>query len=176
MSITTKRGDSGTTDLLFGGKASKTAPQVESLGEVDELNAVLGLARVAMDGEAADAIDQIQKWLVTLMGELAMPEGENAAYDKAGFGRISETEIAWVENLSGQIEGDRKFAGWLRPGAVGGELAARLHIARTVARRAERSTWKVSEKVATAELRIFLNRLSDALWLMARKSEEGEQA
>jgi len=176
MSITTKRGDGGTTDLLFGGKASKVAPQVEALGEVDELNAVLGLARVAMDGEAAETIDQIQKWLVTLMGELAMPEGGEAAYDQAGFGRIGESEIAWVENLSGGIEGDRKFRGWLRPGAGGGELAARLHLARTVARRAERSTWKVANEIATGELRIFLNRLSDALWLMARKTEEGEEA
>lgn len=172
MSITTKRGDDGMTDLLFSGKVAKTAPQVEALGAVDELNAVLGLARVAMDGEAAEAIDQIQKWLVTLMGELAMPEGKDAEYDKAGFGRIGETEIEWVESLSQGIEGDRKFKGWLRPGAAGGELAARLHIARTVARRAERRAWEVSEKVSSKELRIFLNRLSDALWLMARKSEE----
>ncbi len=98
MSITTKRGDEGTTDLLFGGKSSKTASQVEALGEVDELNAVLGLARVAMDGEAAEVIDQIQKRLVTLMGELAMPEGKDEAYEKAGFGRITEKEIEWVEN------------------------------------------------------------------------------
>ncbi|MDB4271937.1 ATP:cob(I)alamin adenosyltransferase [Akkermansiaceae bacterium] len=91
MSITTKRGDSGTTDLLFGGKASKTAPQVESLGEVDELNAVLGLARVAMDGEAADAIDQIQKWLVTLMGE--------------------ETKTDFRKAL--KIVMDQKFHGWI---------------------------------------------------------------
>ncbi|MDB4500707.1 cob(I)yrinic acid a,c-diamide adenosyltransferase [Akkermansiaceae bacterium] len=172
MSITTKRGDEGMTDLLFSGKAAKTAPQVEALGAVDELNAVLGLARVAMDGEAAEVIDQIQKWLVTLMGELAMPEGKDAEYDKAGFGRIGETEIEWMESLSQGIEGDRKFKGWLRPGAAGGELAARLHIARTVARRAERRAWDMTEKVSTQELRIFLNRLSDSLWLMARKSEE----
>ncbi|MGJ8697913.1 MAG: cob(I)yrinic acid a,c-diamide adenosyltransferase [Verrucomicrobiaceae bacterium] len=173
MSITTKRGDLGQTDLLFGGKAGKTDPQVEALGEVDELNAVLGLARVVMEGEAAEAIDQIQKWLVTLMGELAMPEGKDEEYEKAGFGRIGEEEIGWVESLSEGIEGDRKFKGWLRPGESGGELAARLHVARTVARRAERGTWKVSEKVCSGEVRIFLNRLSDALWLMARRSEEG---
>lgn len=172
MSITTKRGDQGVTDLLFGGQAEKTDSQVEALGAVDELNAVLGLARVAMDGEAADAIDQVQSWLVTLMGELAMPEGKDASYEKAGFGRIGETEIEWLQDWCAGIEGDRKFKGWLRPGALGGELAARLHLARTVARRAERSAWLVSENVATPELRIFLNRLSDALWLMARKSEE----
>ena len=172
MSITTKRGDDGTTDLLFGGKAGKGDPQIEALGAVDELNASLGLARVVMDGEGAGSIDRIQKWLVTLMGELAMPVEKDAEYDRAGFGRIGGTEIEWMESLSAGIEGDRKFEGWLRPGAAGGDLAARLHVARTVARRAERRAWEVDEKVCSGEVRIFLNRLSDALWLMARKSEE----
>ncbi|MGC6425547.1 MAG: cob(I)yrinic acid a,c-diamide adenosyltransferase [Akkermansiaceae bacterium] len=172
MSITTKRGDEGKTDLLFGGKAGKGDPQIEALGAVDELNATLGLARVVMDGEGAGSIDQIQKWLVTLMGELAMPAGKDEDYEKSGFGRISGEEIAWLENLSSGIEGDRKFEGWLRPGAAGGELAARLHVARTVARRAERRAWEVNEKVCSADVRIFLNRLSDTLWLMARKSED----
>ena len=62
MSITTKRGDKGFTDLLFGGKASKGDPQIEALGAVDELNANLGIARVLVDGEVARAIDQIQEW------------------------------------------------------------------------------------------------------------------
>lgn len=169
MSITTKRGDGGFTDLLFGGKAPKGDPQIEALGAVDELNAALGMARVAMDGEAADAVDKIQNWLVTLMGELAMPAGKKEEYDRAGFGRIGEEEITWMEEWAGGIEGGRKFEGWLRPGAEGGELAARLHVARTVARRAERRVWEVPDEVATSEVRIFLNRLSDALWLMARK-------
>lgn len=172
MSITTKRGDRGFTDLLFGGKVSKGDPQIEALGAVDELNAVLGLARVAMDGEAAASIDRIQNWLVTLMGELATPAGKEAEYEKAGFGRIGEEEIGWVEAWSASIEGDQKFKGWLRPGANGGELAARLHLGRTVARRAERRVWEVSDEIASGSLRIFLNRISDSLWLMARKSEE----
>ena len=172
MSITTKRGDEGTTDLLFGGKAKKGDVQIEALGAVDELNATRGLARVTMDGEGAESIDQIQKWLVTLMGELAMPAGKDAEYDRAGFGRIGEEEIEWMESLSSGIEGERKFEGWLRPGSAGGELTARLHLARTVARRAERRAWEVDENVCFPEVRIFLNRLSDALWLMARKSED----
>lgn len=171
MSITTKRGDAGSTDLLFGGKASKGDSQIEALGAVDELNACLGLARVVMEGEAAEAVDQVQKWLVTLMGELAMPAGKNAEYDQAGFGRIGEVEISWMEDWSAGIEGERKFKGWLRPGENGGELAARLHMARTVARRAERVVWEVSDEIAFPGIRIFLNRLSDALWLMARRSE-----
>ena len=171
MSITTKRGDGGTTDLLFGGKAGKTDAQITALGAVDELNAILGLARVVMEGEAAEGVDQVQKWLVTLMGELAMPVGKDAEYAKAGFGRIGEKEIGWIEEWSQGIEGERKFKGWLRPGENGGELAARLHVARTVARRAECEVWGVVNEVASSEVRIFLNRLSDTLWLMARKSE-----
>jgi cob(I)alamin adenosyltransferase len=169
MSITTKRGDGGFTDLLFGGKARKGDPQIEGLGAVDELNAALGLARVVMEGEAAEAIDRLQGWLVTLMGELAMPAGKEAEYEKAGFGRIGTEEIAWVERLSSAIEGEEPFKGWLRPGERGGELAARLHVARTVARRAERRVWEVPDEVARPTVRIFLNRLSDALWLMAQQ-------
>jgi len=157
------------TDLLFGGKVSKCDSQVEALGAVDELNAVLGLARVALDGEAASAVDKIQEWLVKLMGELAMPVGKVEAYEKSGFGRIGDEEIKWVEDLSGGIEGKRRFEGWLRPGEIGGELAARLHVARTVARRAERRVWAVDDTIAPHAVRVFLNRLSDMLWLMARK-------
>lgn len=169
MNITTKRGDQGSTDLLFGGKVSKGDKQIEALGSVDELNASLGMARVMLVGEAADAVDQIQKWLVTLMGELAMPAGKDAAYEKAGFGRISKEEILWLENWSDKAGGDGAFRGWLRPGADGSELAARFHVARTVARRAERQVWMVRDEVASAEIRVFLNRLSDALWLMAKE-------
>lgn len=169
MSITTKRGDEGFTDLLFGGKVAKGDPQIEALGAVDELNAALGLARVAMEGEAAEALDRIQKWLVTLMGELAMPSGKDEEYDRAGFGRIGEAEIRWIEEWSAGIEGEQKFKGWLRPGQDGDDLSARLHVARTVARRAERRTWEVPDEVARPGVRIFLNRLSDALWLMASK-------
>ena len=172
MTITTKRGDEGFMDLLFGGKIGKTDPQVEALGTVDELNAVLGMARVAMDGEGAEAIDRIQAWLVTLMGELAMLVGKDAEYEKAGFGRIGEVEIGRLQGWCSVIEEGRKFKGWLRPGEKGGELAARLHVARTVARRAERRAWSAPDEVASGDLRIFLNRLSDLLWLVARKSEE----
>ena len=142
------------------------------MGAVDELNANLGIARVLVDGEVARAIDQIQEWLVTLMGELAMPMGKEIEYEKSGFGRISTIEIEWLEDWSASIEKEEKFKGWLRPGERGGEVSARIHLARTVARRAERRTWDVADEVASAEVRIFLNRLSDALWLLASASEK----
>ena len=174
MSITTKRGDEGFTDLLFGGKVGKGDPQIEALGAVDELNAALGLARVAMDGEAAGIVDRIQKLLVTLMGELATPAGKEVEYENSGFGRIGPEEIRWMEEWSGEVEKEQKFKGWLRPGASGGELAARVHLGRTVARRAVRRTWMVDDGIASKDLRVFLNRLSDGLWLMASKFESEE--
>jgi cob(I)alamin adenosyltransferase len=106
------------------------------------------------------------------MGELAMPIGKEIEYEKAGFGRISTNEIQWLEDWSASIEKEEKFKGWLRPGERGGELSARIHLARTVARRAERRSWDVVDEVASAEVRIFLNRLSDALWLLASASEK----
>ena len=76
MSITTKRGDKGFTDLLFGGKVSKDDPQIEALGAIDELNAALGLARVVMVGEVAEVLDRIQKFVdlqrVLLLGLLSL--------------------------------------------------------------------------------------------------------
>lgn len=172
MSITTKRGDEGMTDLLFGGKLSKIDPQVEALGAVDELNAMMGFARLMMDGESVRVADRIQSWLVTLMGELAMPAGKNDAYDQAGFDRIGSGQIEEIEQWSLDFEGGELFRGWLRPGADGGEVASRLHLARTVARRAERRVWEVTDEVASGDVRIFLNRLSDLLWLMARSAED----
>lgn len=172
MSITTKRGDEGFTDLLFGGKAAKGSEQIEALGAVDELNAVLGMARVVMMGEVAEMVDEVQKNLVNLMGELAMPVGKEKEYDRAGFKRIEEGDLSRLEGWSSGLEGEGRFRGWLRPGASGGELAARLHLARTVARRAERRVWGLSEELASFPVKIFLNRLSDLLWLMADQSGE----
>ncbi len=172
MSITTKRGDEGTTELLFGVKVKKGAVQVEALGVVDELNAFLGFARVMVNGDLAVQIDRVQSWLVTLMGEVAMPEGFEEKYKKAGFGRVGIGEIDEVESWCEELErSEGGFRGWLRPGVEGGELAARLHMVRTVARRAERRVWDVDAAVASREMRVLLNRLSDWLWLVARSVE-----
>jgi cob(I)alamin adenosyltransferase len=168
MSITTKKGDGGFSELLFGERVSKTSAQIEALGVVDELNAVIGLARLTLAKEGQNMLDQIQGWLITLMGELAMPCGREKDFEKAGFGRIGQEQISFLENWSQQLEDPRSPQGWLRPGKEGGESSARFHVARTVARRAERRIWSLPEQVATQEVRIFLNRLSDYLWLMAK--------
>ena len=165
MKITTKKGDGGRTELLFGEKVGKTSPQILALGSVDELNAFLGYARVLSHEEH---IDRLQQLLVTLMGELAMPEGGQKKYDNAGFGRIGPKEIDWLEEEINKAEAQGTHRGWLRPGADGKELQARLHLARTVARRAELSVWELPEEIASPNLKIFMNRISDWIWLLAR--------
>ena len=164
MNITTKRGDQGTTDLLLGGKASKTSAQVEALGAVDELSASLGFARLELPPELGEALATVQEHLITLMGELAMPAGEDESYEEKGFGRISEKEVSFLETMQ---QDSGALRDWLRPGAQGGEPGARLHLARTTARRAERRTWAVEDAVAKPLVRIYLNRLSDLLWVLA---------
>lgn len=164
--ITTKKGDQGRTELLFGVFVEKGHPQVEALGEVDELNAALGMVRILTGEGLRERIDRIQGWLVILMGELAMPEGKEEQYERVGFKRVGGEEIRFLEEWSQELEKGREVRGWLRPGLRGDELTARLHVARTVARRAERRVWAVSDQVASADLRVFLNRLSDFLWLV----------
>ena len=101
MSIITKRGDQGSTDLLFGKKAHKTSPRVEALGAVDELSAHLGLARVHTDNtEFSKWIDTVQKHLINLMGEVATEPEDYPKYLSKGYGTITPQEIEALENLS----------------------------------------------------------------------------
>ncbi len=168
MSIITKRGDDGDTDAMYGGRLSKNAPEVVACGDVDELNAALGLLRVCdLPGEIVEQIDSIQGHLVALMGLLSVPAHKREKYLADGFPSLGVTDVDWLEEIA--VEMPAKLNGWARPGASGGEPAARMDMARTVCRRAERSAWAV-EGVSSEACR-FLNRLSDVLWLWARKLE-----
>ena len=164
MSIITKRGDQGSTDLLFNKKAPKHSERIEALGAVDELNAHLGLARVhAGEGDLALWIDEIQKLLISLMGELATAEEDYQRYLDHGFGTIDEQDIIDLELLAQKHEQEgNTFKGWLRPGAD--LLTAQLHVCRTVCRRAERRTWALP--LVSRAPSLFLNRLADVLWLL----------
>ncbi len=173
MSIITKRGDDGDTDAMYGGRLSKNAPGVVACGDVDELNAALGLLRVSgISTEIIEQIDTIQGHLVALMGLLSVPPEKRAKYLADGFPSVEVKDVEWLEGVA--VEMPTKFDGWARPGASGGEPAARMDMARTICRRAERSAWLV-EDVSQDACR-FLNRLSDVLWLWARKLESEAQA
>ena len=172
MSIISGRGDSGETDLMFSKRIAKTSLRVEALGSVDELNAALGLARAAEgDADIVAIIDGIQSRLVGLMGQLAtLPEDEEKYLEKK-YAYLSAEDLEWVTHTAHEYEKRGvRFTGWARPGAEGSLARAGLDYSRAVARRAERSVLALhgSGEPVPEVVRLFFNRLSDLLWILAR--------
>ena len=176
MSIVTKTGDDGTTALMYGRRVPKTHPLVEAYGCVDELNAALGVARsTARQSFVADNLLPVQKDLVPLMAALALLPEDRPRYAKDGYAQFTGGEIAKLDELAKAIEAQNlHFKGWATPG--GTENAAALELARTICRRAERRVCALQEAgmLQNSELIVYLNRLSDVLWLLARWVESQE--
>lgn len=172
MSIITGRGDEGSTDLLFGRRVSKTCQRIEVLGAVDELNAALGLARAAgMKREVEEVIDRVQELLVALMGQFACLPGDEDRYAKAGFSAVEDEDLAWLETTAKDYEARGiDFKGWARPGVDHSLARASTDFARATARRAERAVLILHESGEEVPqiLRLFFNRMSDLLWILAR--------
>jgi cob(I)alamin adenosyltransferase len=170
MSIVTKTGDSGTTGLMYGRRVPKNHPRVEAVGAVDELNAALGAARAtATDAFISDNLLSFQKILVTLMGEIGVLPEDLPRYTKDGYGLVIPEMTAQLERLVKEIESQNiSFKGWATPGAT--QNSAALDMARTICRRAERRVCDLKDagELKNPEIIIFLNRLSDLLWLLAR--------
>jgi cob(I)alamin adenosyltransferase len=173
MSIATKTGDAGTTGLMYNRRVSKCHPRVDAYGSVDELNAALGLARASSTHDfIRDNLLLIQKDLVTLMGELATGVEDLDRYTRDGFHLVTPEFTAKLDALVKQIEAQKiSFKGWATPGAT--LPSAALDMARTTCRRAERRVCALHEGggLNNPEIIIYLNRLSDTLWLMARWEE-----
>lgn len=182
MSITTRRGDTGETDLLFGCRVQKNYPRIEAIGCVDELNAALGLVRItAVQQITKREVPLVQQTLIALMGELATPVGEEARYAQTHPQRVDAVAVEHLDALVRELEkvGALKFEGWALPGAGGSLGGAHCDVARTVCRRAERSAVALAgtaEAVPNGEIVRYLNRLSDVLWLMARMEEKAAPA
>jgi cob(I)alamin adenosyltransferase len=174
MTIATKTGDTGTTALMFNRRLSKSHPRVEAYGCVDELNAALGLARATADLELVrEGLLTIQKDLVLLMGEVATDNDDLERYIKDGFARINPDATAKLDRWIVEIEAQNiSYRGWATPGATINSAA--LDVARTVCRRAERRVCALHEAgtMRNTEIIIYLNRLSDLLWLFARSTEQ----
>ena len=165
VKIYTRTGDDGTTGLLGPGRVPKSSPRVEAYGSVDELNAALGLVRAA-DREAwLDAeLAAIQGRLFALGAELAT----TAASPPATLARLGDADVARLEATIDRLEADlTPLQRFVLPG--GTPLAAHLHLARTIARRAERRVVTLAqlERVEPVIVR-YLNRLADLLFVMAR--------
>lgn len=173
MSIATKTGDNGTTALMYGRRVPKNHSRVEAYGAVDELNAAIGLARsTASQHFVSDNLLAIQKDLVTLMGELAVLDEDLERYVKAGYSLVTPALTAKLDALVQEIEAQNiSFKGWATPGAT--QHAAALDMARTICRRAERRVCdlQAADELKNPEIIIYLNRLSDLLWLFARWAE-----
>lgn len=170
MSIATRTGDSGTTALMYNRRVSKTNPRVESYGTIDELNASLGLCRASAQHEFVRAsIVAIQKDLVTLMGELATRPDDLARYVADGYPVVTPQLTVKLDDLVREIESQKiSFKGWATPGH--NLASATLDLARTTCRRAERAVCALHEAgdLKNSEILVYLNRLSDVLWLLAR--------
>ena len=168
MRIYTRTGDKGDTGLFGGGRVGKDDARVEAYGEVDELNAVLGLARsIELMPRIDEVLVPIQRDLFSLGALLATPEHEKMRQhlEKA---RIDEERIAQLERAIDAGEAELEpLRAFILPG--GTPKAAALHVARTVCRRAERRVVALRRDVEIPELVVvYLNRLSDLLFVLAR--------
>jgi len=168
MKIYTKTGDAGSTGLFGGGRVAKDDVRVEAYGDVDELNAVLGMARaVEMMPRIDELLVPIQRDLFALGALLATPDIEKMA-DHLVKARIDEGRIAELERAIDDGESELEpLRAFIVPG--GTPKAAALHVARTVCRRAERHVVRLQHEVDLPPLAvIYLNRLSDLLFTLAR--------
>ena len=165
MKIYTRAGDDGSTGVLGAGRVSKASRRVEAYGSVDELNAALGAAR------AQDAKRWFEEVLTPLQAQLFSLGAELATADPRMLGtlpRVSEGDIArmegWIDRFEEELPPLKNF---VLP--AGSPLAAQLHVARTVCRRAERRTIALAaEETLPGTLVKYLNRLSDLLFVMSR--------
>lgn len=166
--IYTRTGDTGDTALFGGGRVAKSHARVAAYGDIDELNSVLGLARAGAPADFFDALfENIQRDLFSIGGHLATPDPAKVrkALEKAA---LSETRVGEFESTIDAA--DKELAplkAFVLPG--GTDKAARLHVARAVCRRAERSVVALArtDDVPAAFL-VYLNRLSDLLFTLAR--------
>lgn len=170
MSIATRTGDAGTTGLMYNRRVSKCHPRVEAYGSVDELNAALGFARATSDDDfVRNHLLAVQKDLVILMGELATQTEDLSRYVKDGFQLVTPALTEKLDKLVHEIEAQNvSFTGWATPGASVNSAA--LDLARTACRHAERRACALHEanQLHNPEVIVYLNRLSDSLWLLAR--------
>jgi cob(I)alamin adenosyltransferase len=177
MKIYTKTGDTGDTGLFGGPRVSKDDLRIEAYGTVDELNAVLGLARTHFAGDGKEKtvaeIDNllvnIQHTLFDLGSELATPDPKSRGTNFVSAKQIETLEQA-IDRFESQLPPLKNF---ILPG--GSKGAAWLHLARTVCRRAERRVVTLSQREPgklSPEILIYLNRLSDLLFVLARAANQ----
>lgn len=180
--VYTRTGDRGETSLVGGKRVPKDSPRIDAYGTIDELNSIIGLARVFNEenleaGEAHHFLDEvlckIQDELFDLGSELATPPESF----QQGMFRISQTEIKNIEKLIDKCQENlQPLESFILPG--GGRVGAYLHQCRTVCRRAEREILRLSRQETISEWPLkYVNRLSDLFFVLSRwiSKETGER-
>ena len=174
--IYTRTGDDGTTGLVDGSRRAKHDPRMAAIGEVDELNSALGFAALAVEGATLADLRRIQNDLFDLGADLATPLGAIGGEDFAPSEmvlRIVAAQVAWLERAIDAANAPlAPLTSFILPG--GSEAAARVHLARAIARRAERAGTALAEsEPVNPQALAYLNRLSDYLFVLARAINAG---
>ena len=164
--VITKSGDGGQTGLGDGRRVSKTDIRIQAIGSMDYLNSLLGWAMVVARSPVKNDLERIQQDLFDLGGELAMPGIE--------LQLLSAERLHWLEHETEKLnESLPPLKEFILPG--GTELSARIHIVRTACRNTERDIVALAETKEDSDLhKIFLNRFSDYLFVLARKVQMDE--
>ncbi len=167
MGLYTRLGDSGETGLSDGTRVWKDDLRVSTYGTVDELNAVLGWCRVAATGEFVERLVAIQRDLLDMGAHLAAPPNSERARTVPRIGAEQCRRLeTWIDESTARVE---PLSHFILPG--GCELAARLQVARTVCRRAERAVVSLHRTEPLApEIIVYLNRLSDLMFAWSRQA------
>ncbi len=170
--IYTRTGDDGTTGLADGSRRKKHEPRMTAIGSVDEANAAVGLARLHAAGTIDDDLARVQNDLFDLGADLATPSDEISWTPI----RIKAQQVAALETMLDGLNADLEpLTSFILP--AGTPLSAHLHMARTVARRAERDAVALMEiEAVNPEAVKYLNRLSDLLFVMARHANDSGRA
>jgi cob(I)alamin adenosyltransferase len=167
MKIYTRTGDQGLTGLFGGARVSKSDARVAAYGDVDELNACLGMVRAQgeLAGDLTDLLEQLQKDLFAIGARLADPAEKIA--ERVTKVAVTDADVArlegWIDRLEAELPPLRRF---ILPG--GSRAGALLHFSRTVCRRAERTIVSLGMEHVEEHLLIYVNRLSDLLFVLAR--------
>lgn len=173
--VYTKTGDDGTTGQLFGGRIPKGSELVEALGDIDEAVSTLGVARAkCKDERIAEILLRVQKELFIVGADLSVnPKHRDRL--QAGISLVEPTMVTDLEKLIDDLVAENPLKPvFLVPGTT--VLEARIDLARTVVRRAERHTLRAKEAgfAVSKHVQLYLNRLSDLIFVLARRAVEGK--
>jgi cob(I)alamin adenosyltransferase len=167
--IYTKTGDGGETGLTDASRVGKSSPRIEAIGAVDETSSAIGVARLDAEGDADAMLARIQNDLFDLGADLSMPMGDRSS---DGDLRIVPAQVERLEReIDAMNSGLSPLTSFVLPGGTG--LAAHLHLARAISRRAERAIVALAaEEPLNPALLQYANRLSDHLFVMARLAND----